>query len=209
MTRQLSTIGELADAIDAVSVPGRRKLIALAGPPASGKSTLATQLAQELTKRGAECAVVPMDGYHLSNQNLIERGLLDRKGAPETFDPSGFRDLVVSLRDKETVPFPTFDRERDITLPDGGVVDTDCDTVILEGNYLLFDAPIWRDLRSFWDLSIALSVDEAMLRDRLVDRWLKHGLTAQMAEQRAEENDLRNARAVLQAALMPDIRFAR
>ncbi|MBO6899112.1 MAG: nucleoside/nucleotide kinase family protein [Shimia sp.] len=209
MTRQLGTIGELADAIDAVSARGRRKLIALAGPPASGKSTLATQLAQELTKRGAKCAVVPMDGYHLSNQSLIERGLLDRKGAPETFDTSGFRELVVSLREKETVPFPTFNRERDITLPGGGVVEAECDTVILEGNYLLFDAPIWRDLRPFWDLSIALSVDEAMLRNRLVDRWLKHGLTAQMAEQRAEENDLRNARAVLQAALTPDIRFAR
>lgn len=208
MTHQVNSLVRVADAIMALKPRGRRKLVALAGPPASGKSTFANLLTQELNKLGAQSVVVPMDGFHLSNQILVERGLLDRKGAPETFDVLAFRDLVVRLNEREVVPFPTFDRNRDVTLPDGGVVGADCDTVVLEGNYLLFDAPIWRDLKILWDLSIALLVDEVVLRDRLVDRWLQHGLSPEMAEQRAESNDLRNARAVLQAALEPDILFA-
>ena len=41
-----------------------------------------------------EAALVPMDGYHFDNAVLVERGLLPRKGAPQTFDVDGLaRDL--------------------------------------------------------------------------------------------------------------------
>jgi pantothenate kinase len=35
-------------------------------------------------------AYFPMDGYHLSNAQLKRLGLLDRKGAPNTFDIDGY-----------------------------------------------------------------------------------------------------------------------
>ena len=63
---------------------GFRPLIGIAGPPASGKSTLAHALAEQTGG-----IAVPMDGFHLDNPILEARGLRQRKGAPETFRCGG------------------------------------------------------------------------------------------------------------------------
>ena len=77
-----------------LSLTGARKLIAIAGPPGSGKSTVSAALFTALEAKGRAAAVVPMDGYHLDNTLLVQRGLLDRKGAPASFDAAGFVHLV-------------------------------------------------------------------------------------------------------------------
>jgi len=51
-----------------------RKLIALGGPPCSGKSNMARRLADKLTAAGRTTQVVPMDGFHLDNRILQARG---------------------------------------------------------------------------------------------------------------------------------------
>ena len=53
------------------------------------------------------------------------------------------------------------------------MVPEDCQTIILEGNYLLFDAPDWRDLSDYWSLSIRLDVPLPVLRERLIKRWAR------------------------------------
>ena len=92
--------GDLAARIAALPLRGRRRLVAIAGAPTSGKSTLAERLVEEL---GPRAALVPMDGFHLDNRVLDERGLRPRKGAPETFDAAGFVRLVNALRQKDEV----------------------------------------------------------------------------------------------------------
>lgn len=67
-----------------------RQIIAVAGPPASGKSTAARALAHALGRAGKSAAVIPMDGFHLDNAVLAARGILSRKGAPHSFDLQGF-----------------------------------------------------------------------------------------------------------------------
>ncbi|HCL68790.1 MAG TPA: nucleoside/nucleotide kinase family protein, partial [Gammaproteobacteria bacterium] len=62
-----------------------RRIIAVAGPPASGKTTLAQILADRLTN----CSYLSLDGFYLDNSILTEKGLRDRKGSPETFDVNG------------------------------------------------------------------------------------------------------------------------
>ena len=91
-----------------------RFIVAIAGPPASGKSTLAETLAAQL---GADASVLPMDGFHLDNDVLTDRGLLHRKGAAETFDATGFVDLLRQVRSTKEVPYPTFDRKLDRAIP--------------------------------------------------------------------------------------------
>jgi fructokinase len=184
---------------------GRRRLVALAGAPASGKSTLADQLAQALSDVGCPTQVVPMDGFHLHNPTLVTRNLLDRKGAPQSFDAAGFLNLVARLHDESEVFYPTFDRTRDIAIAGAGLVDCGCDTVIIEGNYLLYDAPHWRDLRAHWDLSIRIKTPILTLKERLVKRWLSHGLTLEQANARAAHNDLPNAQLVMTSALPADV----
>ncbi|CUH77755.1 Pantothenate kinase [Tritonibacter multivorans] len=184
---------------------GRRALVALAGAPGSGKSTLADRLARALTAAGRRAQVVPMDGFHLDNRLLDARDLRARKGAPDTFDLQGLSHLVARLRQDPQVIYPLFDRARDLAVAGAGEVAAECDTVVLEGNYLLFDQPGWRDLRAFWDVAIRLNVADAELRRRLVQRWLDHGLTKQDATARADANDMVNARLLAEHALPADL----
>ena len=72
----------------------RRHVVAVAGPPGSGKSTVSDALLHRLNANDpGRAAILPMDGYHYDNGLLTEMGLLARKGAPETFDVGGFAQI--------------------------------------------------------------------------------------------------------------------
>lgn len=205
MSIQGLTIGELAEHILATPRSGRRRLVAVAGAPASGKSTLAKELASELCSMGCSAQVVPLDGFHLHNQILSDRGLLPIKGAPSTFDAQGFAHLVGRLHNDPDIYYPVFDRAQDIAIAGAGYLNELCDTVIVEGNYLLYNVPIWKELYAHWDLSLRLDVPLETLRERLVGRWLEHGLSTAQAQCRAEDNDLANAALIARAQLPADI----
>ena len=82
-----ATLDLLVESAKALVAPGRRRILGLTGAPGAGKSTLAEQL---VTALGSDAAVlVPMDGFHLANEVLIDMGILDRKGAHDTFDDGG------------------------------------------------------------------------------------------------------------------------
>ena len=191
--------------IDTMAKDKPRFLVAVAGPPGAGKSTIAETLTARISH---PAAVVPMDGYHLDNGELVARNLLPRKGAPETFDAAGFLHLVQQLKTPQAVDYPTFDRAADATVPGGGTVSADTQVLVLEGNYLLLDAPVWRDLAPLFDLTVMLDVPRDVLRARLIDRWRHHGLSDADAVARAEGNDLRNADAVQQGSRPADVRVA-
>ena len=191
----------LAARIIATRASGARKVIGLAGAPASGKSTLAEQLAAMIPT----AQVVPMDGFHLDNSVLEPLGLLPRKGAPETFDATGFVALVARLGQGGALRYPTFDRDSDAVVDDGGHLDASCDTVIVEGNYLLLDEPPWAQLRGLFDLSIFLDVPVEVLQARLVQRWLDQGLSPDAALARAQGNDLPNATTVQARSMRADV----
>ena len=192
-------VNTLAEAL-AEAGPGRR-LLALAGPPGCGKTTLASALCHRLTLQRRRAVVVPMDGFHLDNEVLAERGLLARRGAPETFDAQGFLRMARALKAGEEVVAPRFDRARDIAIAGAVVVPQDAEVVILEGNYLLFDEDPWRDLAPLWDISVWLDVPLPDLRARLIQRWLSLNHSRATATRRAEGNDLPNAQRVLDARL--------
>ena len=76
-----------------------RVIVGIAGPPAAGKSTISASLEAAL----ADSVVVPMDGFHLDNQELDALSLRDRKGAPDTFDADGFIDLVHAIKNRDDI----------------------------------------------------------------------------------------------------------
>ncbi|ATG44496.1 Panthothenate kinase [Phaeobacter piscinae] len=207
MTREVTSLADLVTAIEALPCrPGRaRRLVALAGAPGSGKSTLAELLVRALCAQGTSAAVVPMDGFHLDNRLLSEMDLLARKGAPESFDRAGFQRLIAAMAVDEEVIYPEFDRARDIAIAGAARVDAAVEVAVVEGNYLMFDAPGWRDLAALWDVSVRVDVPREMLRERLVARWQAHGLSDAEAEARAEGNDLANADRVAAASLPVDV----
>lgn len=187
---------------------GARKLVAVAGPPASGKSTLAARLCDRLKQEGIQAETVPMDGFHLDNRLLDARGLRARKGAPETFDMRGFVTLIERLKQEGDVVYPVFDRERDLAIAGAGMVASACEFVIVEGNYLLFDEPVWSSLAPLWDVSIWVETPLQVVLDRCIARWRTHGHTLEDARTRAENNDLANARRIIGARLQAGIIFA-
>ena len=184
---------------------GRRQLVALAGAPASGKSALAAALPPALQREGRAAQSVPMDGFHLDNRLLDERGLRARKGAPETFDVYGFIALMHRLKDEDEVYYPIFERQQDQAIAGAGMVTASCDLVIVEGNYLLLDETPWRKLADIWDLSIWIETPERIVLERCIQRWLDHGHTAEAARTRAEHNDLANAKRIARALMPADL----
>ena len=74
--------------------PGRQ-ILGLVGAPGSGKSTVATLIAEAF---GPQVQVVEMDAFHLSDELLTRLGLRDRKGAVDTFDAAGYVELLRRIR---------------------------------------------------------------------------------------------------------------
>lgn len=196
-----ASVDTIVQAIQRLACNQSRVLVGIAGPPGAGKSTIASSLASRL---GRDVAVLPMDGYHLDNGTLQERGLLLRKGAPQTFDADGFVTLVQTLRQTASVSYPTFDREADRTVPDGGQIDSDTGIVLIEGNYLLLDMAPWSDLGPLFDVTVFLDVPREVLRERLVNRWRAHGLSDVQAIARADGNDMLNIDLVLTRSRQAD-----
>lgn len=202
-----SNVEKVVRAVRDLDASKKRKLIAIGGPPASGKSTLAERVQIELNANGTACGLIPMDGFHLENQILRERGLMSRKGAPETFDVSGFVETVTLARHENVVKVPTFDRVKDCVVPASKELNSKQRHVIVEGNYLFLNTNGWAQLADFWDLSVFVSPALPVLRDRLIQRWLDHGLDAEQAELRASSNDLVNAQFILENSDLANVDF--
>jgi pantothenate kinase len=203
-------VARLAEAIVARSPHEKRTIVAIAGPPGAGKSTLAEALTIALNGGFAteRTVAVPMDGFHYDNGILDGRGLRARKGAPETFDADGFLALLRRLRlDDGDVAIPVFDRAADLSRASARIVGSGHRLLLVEGNYLLLDRPVWRDVARLFDFSVFLKPSLETIEARLVRRWLDHGLSEGAAIERARGNDLANARLILTESGTADLTF--
>lgn len=207
----MDQFGALAARIEEHGARQDRLIVAIAGPPGSGKSTLADRLCKDLNSRSAAApaTIVPMDGFHLDNALLERRGLLARKGAPETFDCAGYRHVLERIRQNDdVVAIPVFDRDMDVARAGAAIVRAEHKVILTEGNYLLLKRPPWAGLHGLFDLTIFLNVDMAILENRLVKRWLDYGLDEQAARQRAVSNDVPNARLVIDHSCAADLNLS-
>ena len=178
-----------------------RRLIGITGPPGVGKTTYALALAADLG--GVH---LPMDGFHLADVSLERLGLRDRKGAPETFDAWGYAALLARLRSRppEVVWAPAFERELEQPLAGAIAIDPSVDVVVTEGNYLLLEDPEWRAVRAQLDEVVYLDQDDALRRERLVERHVRFGKTLDEARAWVARVDDANAALVARTKAQAD-----
>ena len=182
--------------MDLPVVPSGIRLLGITGAPGAGKTTLAAALG---------LPVLPMDGFHYADVELRRRGLLDHKGAPDTFDAEGYAALLRRVRaGEEGVVAPMF--ERDLEQPIAGAIPVPAvGTVVTEGNYLLLDEPRWRAVREQIDVVWHVVTDEAMRVERLVARHVEFGKTPDEARAWVARVDEANARLVEAARERADL----
>ena len=157
-------------------------VIGLAGSVAVGKSTTARVLQQMLGHwdEHPHVALVTTDGFLHPNAELERRGLLQRKGFPESYDRRALLRFVVDIKSgKDEVEAPTYSHLVYDVVPDERVVVRRPDIVILEGLNVLQPARVTEDgraglaLSDFFDFGIYVDAATGDVRSWYVDRFLR------------------------------------
>ena len=118
-----------------------------------------------------------------------------------------FFHLVLQTTEKE-ISVPLFDRARDCVIPDAACIQEHHQYIIIEGNYLFLDEKLWRDLQTYWSLRVFISPPLKVLEQRLIQRWLAHGLDVAAAKERAASNDIPNAERILEQSNLEAVDIA-
>lgn len=206
MAIELSSIDEALSRIKDLALKhSGRFIIGIVGKPGAGKSTLTSHLIENLPKDSV--SLVPMDGYHLSNLQLKNLGLSDRKGAFNTFDSNGYVSLLkrINTETDQDIYYPVFHREIEESYAADGVVLANTKIVLTEGNYLLFDKAGWEkvaaELTEIWYINI----NDSVRIDRLVKRHEFYGKDKESALNWATGTDEINAKIVESTAARADV----
>jgi pantothenate kinase len=200
----IDNLPALVERARALADAGGRRVLGIAGPPGCGKSTVAQAVVGEL---GERARLVPMDGFHLAQGELVRLGRRDRMGAPDTFDAAGYVALLKRLRDavEPVVYAPDFRREIEEPIAGAIAVPRGVPLVVTEGNYLLLDDPAWAPVRPQLDEAWYLQMDDELRVRRLIERHIRYGKTPEHARAWVERSDQRNAALVAAGAGAADV----
>ncbi|KAH6642288.1 P-loop containing nucleoside triphosphate hydrolase protein [Boeremia exigua] len=201
--------------------PRQRILVALAGVPGSGKSTVSYALLQELVRRGVnDVTIVPMDGFHYTKKVLSAfqdpENAFQRRGAPFTFDARSFISLVKMLRTspvttgdepEQPVYAPSFDHAVQDPVENDIAISSRSRVIIVEGNYTLLNQKPWNEITGLCDEKWFVDVPPETVKNRLAARHLAAGIETsyEAAVRRAERNDIPNGEMIRSLLIEPDV----
>jgi type I pantothenate kinase len=162
-------------------------VVAVAGSVAVGKSTTA-RLLQSLLAAGPgspRVSLVTTDGFLLPNATLEARGLLGRKGFPESYDRRTLLRFLAEVKSgRAEVAAPVYDHQAYDIVPGAAQVVDRPDILVLEGLNVL-QAGRRADgtspevfLSDYFDFSVYVDAAEADIQRWYVDRFLALRRTA-------------------------------
>jgi type I pantothenate kinase len=162
-------------------------IIGLAGSVAAGKSTTARVLQALLARWPSHPKVelVPTDGFLFPNAVLEARGLMNRKGFPESYDLTKLLNFLGDVKSgKERVEAPVYSHLIYDVLPDQMLGIERPDIVIVEGLNVLQPAKLPKDgeaipfVSDFFDFSIYIDAAAELVESWYVERFLRLRQTA-------------------------------
>lgn len=196
----------------------RRIIIAMAGAPGSGKTTVAQNVAALITKERAselspKVVVVGMDGFHLTRAVLEKMPNSEeafvRRGAPWTFDAEGVVALVKKCKSgiNETISAPSFDHAVKDPVADGVIIPSGTEIVLFEGLYLLLDTEPWCQISNMADERWFVDVSPEIAKERVAARHVAAGIEPDLASgrRRVESNDEINGRYINEHSKRRDV----
>ena len=192
---------------------GRRIFVFLSAPPGVGKTTLSQFLAYlSHSVTGLEpLSAVGLDGFHYHADYIAahtvtvdgaEVPMKQVKGAPETYDIPKLMDTLQALRVREVI-WPIYDRNLHDVVEDG--VTVDANIVLVEGNWMLSSEGQWADVAAMCDDSIFIDARPDQVRDRLIARKIRGGLTPEAAEAFYERSDRVNVVRLMEKHVRPTV----
>ena len=178
----------------------RRVRVLLAGPPAAGKSTLC----RFLETLCPDIQALSLDGFHYPNAYLESHTLngvplRKIKGAPETYDVAALQNALTHILD-DGARWPAYDRRLHDPVPDA--IPVTGEILLIEGNWLLLDAPPWNALPH--DFTVFLRMDSPEQVERVVRRKIAGGFAEADARAFAERNDRANIAFCLERSRRAD-----
>ena len=206
----------IAECILKSCLPSRRVVVAVAGPPGSGKTAFASTLTAVTNALAAKelAIMVGLDGWHFPNEYLdrhqVEREgrmipLRQIKGSPETYNFKSIKSFLSQAPFSEQLVFPVYSREKHDPIPEAGIINSAHRVLILEGNYWLLDEDPWKTLQNGFDLRIALVATPETLIDGLRTRQLRSRKPIDWIEEHIRQVDLVNINLVLSHLITADV----
>lgn len=162
-------------------------IIGVGGSVAVGKSTAARVLKALLARWPDHPRVdlITTDGFLWPNRELEIRGIMHRKGFPESFDTARLLNFLGDVKaGKANVSAPVYSHFHYDIIPGQETVVDRPDILIVEGLNVLQPARLPRDglaipfVSDFFDFSIYLDADPAIIEDWYVKRFMRLRQTA-------------------------------